>query len=390
LPPVFLIFVNRFTQALDDSPYQSVMSTRSTKLLTLAAIAGIGLAGSSAAALAQPGPAAVSAIECAAGEWPGKAGRKVNNTDGLPTAAETFQAGIDEAARESGKESRSRHLSAQQRRARAEFVFGNMLFVAIHELGHALVSELDLPVLGREEDAADAFATLGVLKCGAEFSRRVLVEAAKGWFMTAQRDRKAGEVAHYYERHGLDEQRAYQIVCLMVGSDPVGFKDLADETGLPEARRRSCGWDYDTASRSWDRTLAPHQRAAGQPKAPIQIVYGEAKGKLAVHARLFAATRFLETIVEQVADRFAWPAPIVVEMRSCGEPNARWTVPTRTLHVCYELAQEFVELYRDHGGEQTLAQARLAPGQRLAARPQNIAHSVGAWRESKLARRSAR
>ena len=37
----------------------------------------------------------------------------------------------------------------------------------------------------------------------------------------------------YYGRHGLNEQRAYQIVCLMVGSDPVRFKALADETKLP-------------------------------------------------------------------------------------------------------------------------------------------------------------
>src|SRR3954469_9011923 len=120
-----------------------------------------------------------------------------------------------------------------------------MLFVGIHELGHELVSELDLMVLGREEDVADAYATIGVLKCGADFSRRVLVEAAKGWFMSAQRGRKVGDVPQYYERHGLDEQRAYQIVCLMVGSDPAGFADLADEAELPAERRRSCGWDYD-------------------------------------------------------------------------------------------------------------------------------------------------
>ena len=62
-----------------------------------------------------------------------------------------------------------------------------MLFVIIHELAHALVSEMDLIVLGREEDAADAYATLGSLKCGTELGRRVLIEAAKGWFMTAQR-----------------------------------------------------------------------------------------------------------------------------------------------------------------------------------------------------------
>jgi Putative metallopeptidase len=298
--------------------------------------------------------------------------------DDLPSTADMFQAGIDEVARDLEKEPRWRRLT-QQRRARAEFVFGNMLFVVIHELGHALVSELDLMVLGREEDVADAYATIGVLKCGADFAR-VLVEAAKGLFLSAQRDRKAGDAPQYYQRHGLDEQRAYQIVCLMYGSDPSRFKDLADETELPQDRRRSCGWDYDTASRSWDRALSPHMRMADQPKPQIEVIYGEAKGGLATYARIFKSSRFLETVIEQVADRFGWPASIVVEMRSCGEPNARWTIPTRTLHVCYELAQEFVELYRDFGGDRTLAQLRLTPVKRATVRPQNITQSIGAWK----------
>jgi hypothetical protein len=296
----------------------------------------------------------------------------------LPTGADIFQAGIDEAARELAKVPGLRRLTPQQRQARAEFVFGNMLFVTIHELAHALVSEMDLVVLGREEDAADAYATLGSLKCGTELGRRVLVEAAKGWFMTAQRDRQAGEVAHYYDRHGLDEQRAYQIVCLMVGSNPTRFKDLADETELPEDRRRSCGWDYDTASRSWDRALTQHHRPADQPKSQIQIIYGEGKGKLALFARIFSGTRFLETIVDQVANMYSWPAPIVMEMKSCGEPNARWTIPTRRLHVCYELAQEFAELYREYGGR-TLAGISMPPKPQLTsarARPQ----TAGAWK----------
>ena len=310
----------------------------------------------------------------------------------LPTGPEIFQAGIDEAARELAKVPQLRRLTPQQRQARAEFVFGNMLFVTIHELAHALVSEMDLIVLGREEDAADAYATLGALKCGTELGRRVLVEAAKGWFMTAQRDRKAGEVSHYYERHGLDEQRAYQIVCLMVGSNPARFKDLADETELPEDRRRSCGWDFDTASRSWERALGSHLRPADQPKAQVQVLYGEGKGKLEFFARIFSGTRFLETIVEQVADLFVWPAPIVVEMRSCGEANARWTIPTRRLHVCYELAQEFAELYRAFGDGRTLASVRLPPKSSVAlaqSRPQ----TAGAWKRrpgTRAFRRSAR
>jgi hypothetical protein len=40
----------------------------------------------------------------------------------------------------------------------ASFVEGNLYFLGYHELGHALVSELDLPVVGREEDAVDRLA----------------------------------------------------------------------------------------------------------------------------------------------------------------------------------------------------------------------------------------
>jgi hypothetical protein len=66
-------------------------------------------------------------------------------------------------------------------------------------------------------------------------------------------------------------------------------------------------------------------------------------------------------------------------MRSCTEPNARWTISTRRLHVCYELVEEFVELYRDSGGE-TLAQARVTPRPRHTAPPANLVHSIGAWK----------
>src|SRR5262245_5446003 len=58
------------------------------------------------------------------------------------------------------------HLTPDQRKDVIAFVVGNILFVMSHELGHALISEMGLPVLGKEEDAADAFATLVALKIG--------------------------------------------------------------------------------------------------------------------------------------------------------------------------------------------------------------------------------
>jgi hypothetical protein len=48
-----------------------------------------------------------------------------------------------------------------------------------------------------------------------------------------------------------------------------------------------------------------------------------------------------------------------MEMRSCGEAGARWTVAARNLHICYEMAQEFAELYRDYGQEQKTPSEKL-------------------------------
>jgi hypothetical protein len=263
-----------------------------------------------------------------------------------------FQARVDEKAGALAREPRFKQFSAHERDAGLEFLVGNMVFVAAHEMGHAVISELDLPVLGREEDAADTFAIITALKViGTDFSYRVLEEAVKGWFWSARRGKRDGDTPALYGEHGLDEQRAYQIVCLMVGSDPDRFKQLADEVKLPAERRRSCAWNFDTTWRSWEKLLAPHRRAADQPKMPIEVIYGEAKGKLEVSARWFRSMRFLEIVAEVFADSYSWPAPITIEMRSCGEPGARWTVPHRKLHICYEIADEFAQLYGDYGRE---------------------------------------
>jgi hypothetical protein len=156
-----------------------------------------------------------------------------------------FQERIDAAAlalRDSNPQ--FKNLSPKYLQGIAEFVSGNMLFVLLRELGLASIIQMGLPVVGRIEDAADSFAALRLIRVGDDFSHRVLTEAAKGWFLADRRDQKTGTKVAYYDEHGLNQQRAYQIVCLMVGSDDEKFNDLAKETKLPEARRDTCAGDY--------------------------------------------------------------------------------------------------------------------------------------------------
>jgi hypothetical protein len=211
------------------------------------------------------------------------------------------------------------HLRAEwQRAVLVEFVSGNMLFVLLHEMAHVSITQMGLPVLGRTEDAADNYAALRLIRSGSNFSHRVLIEAAEGWFMADRRDQKVGDKLAYYDEHGLNQQRAYQIVCLMVGSDDEKFKDLARETKLPEERRDPCAGDYSNAAYSWDLVLEPHRRVPDQPKTNIDVIYGPAEGRASTAQQVAQSIRLSETVAEHAADEFSWPAPFTLEMQSCG------------------------------------------------------------------------
>ncbi len=266
----------------------------------------------------------------------------------LQARSAALQASLVELAGRLANDPRMRGLSAQKRQERVAFVVGNLLFVLGHELGHAVIAEFDLPVLGREEDTADVYAISKSLTIvNNELSHRALMRASTAWFMSARRARRDGEAPAYHEQHGLDEQRAYHIICLMVGSDPDKFKALADEHRLPEDRRRSCVRDYHVATRSWQRVMGPNMRAAGEPKAQINVIYGEVGGSLDGVARSLREIRVLEHLAEFAAEQYRWPAPITMEMRTCGEAAAAFTFATRTVHICYEMVDEFVALFNE-------------------------------------------
>ena len=150
-------------------------------------------------------------------------GMRATANAGDDEAPSVLQDKVNAAAQMLEHDKRLGPLSAAARADALCFIVGNMLFVLLHEIGHVLITELGLPVLGREEDAADAYATVTILAMKDEFSERVLTQAAKGWFYGDRRDRMELTPVVYYDAHSLSQQRAYQIVCYMVGSDPQQF-----------------------------------------------------------------------------------------------------------------------------------------------------------------------
>jgi hypothetical protein len=276
-----------------------------------------------------------------------------------PAQPGALQARIDAAAAALEKNPRFKSLSPQYRQVIAEFMAGNTLFVLLHELAHAATSQMQIPALAGKEDAADSFAVTQLIKLSAGLSDRVIGESVKGWFMSDQRNRENGDPVEYYDEHGLDQERAYRIVCLMVGTGEDKYQRLAAATKLPKERQQSCAGDFSAASNAWDMALKPHLRSPGQPKTGINVVYGPASGgKLEAVAQALRSMMLLETVAERMADTYAWPAPFAIEMQSCGYPNAQWLPRVRKISLCYELAADFGDLYRGYGDRPASSEPR--------------------------------
>jgi hypothetical protein len=241
-----------------------------------------------------------------------------------------------------------KRLSQTQLENLVNFIVGNMLFVLNHEIGHVIINDFHIPVLGQEEDAADDFAIVTSLRFGTAFSRRFLGEAAKGWFLSDLRDRNNKTAVVYFMDHGLDLQRAYRIVCIMVGSDPVQFKEFADITKLPEPRQETCKNDYEKAVSGWDTVLKPFARGPDQRKINIDVTYGDGKGEFDLYAQAFRSVRLLDAVAARLENELAWPMLFAMEMQTCGGFNTGWSESTRKLTLCYELAADFAQLYRSY------------------------------------------
>ena len=283
-----------------------------------------------------------------------------------PAADDLVAARLEAAVEAISTHPRIKDVPRDRLKAMTEFAVGNVLFVLLHEAAHGLISDLGLPVLGREEDAADQFATVTMLDMKTQFTHRTLVHSAKSWLISDRRARDKGEVVTYYDNHGLDLQRAYNIICLMVGSDNERFADLANEVNLPEQRQESCIFDYSNAQWSWERALKPHRRAPGEKRTKYQIVYGKAEGRYELFEKVARVTGVMERVADRLVDLYVWKKPFAIELQTCGSSGANWVEPEHKIVLCYELADEFVQLYKLHG-EDPLTSLSPPAGSRLGA-----------------------
>jgi hypothetical protein len=145
---------------------------------------------------------------------------------------------------------------------RGEAVVGTFVGVLMHELGHAVNDIQEIPILGKEEDAADQFSSFLMVQFGPELARTTIKGTALYWDLSAQTwdwGIRAGKVKHHYyhDEHSLSAQRMYNTLCIAYGRHPDSFRDLVEQGLLPRARAQTCGKEYKQIEHAFLKTVMP-------------------------------------------------------------------------------------------------------------------------------------
>lgn len=128
-------------------------------------------------------------------------------------------------------------------------------YVLFHEVGHALVHVLDIPITGREEDAVDALSAVILAEIIEEPG--ILTSAADFYDLISMNKEEISD-EELWDEHALDEQRYYNLVCWCYGSNPDEFKQVLEESGMGEDRAERCEEEYAQIMKSWSTLLDPY------------------------------------------------------------------------------------------------------------------------------------
>lgn len=220
------------------------------------------------------------------------------------------------------------------------FVESNITETLYHELGHAMIDVLELPVLGPEEFAVDFFAIVLINRLHDEDTVvRMTYDIAAAYDAGAVKEARYADAVAMWDVHGTDAQRYYNLVCHMYGADPEARDDVANELGLPEDRAETCEDEYALSSYAWGQVLERAAQDAPGESLKLDWVLDE-------HSHL---ARYVGEEIARINAAVALPEDITVSVIPCDAVNAYYDPDTREITICTELGDYLAELATDLG-----------------------------------------
>jgi hypothetical protein len=142
--------------------------------------------------------------------------------------------------------------------SRADTIIGPALDLILHETGHAMFHMNGIPVLGREEDAADQFSAYIALKLPKADARRMILGSAYQYRLNVPDEQISLPLSKFSDEHSFPAQRMFNILCIAYGADQKLFADIVEKELLPKNRAEGCPYEYDDLSFAMTRLIDPH------------------------------------------------------------------------------------------------------------------------------------
>lgn len=131
--------------------------------------------------------------------------------------------------------------------------------VFLHETGHAVFDMLRIPLVGREEDAADLFSAYILLQLSKEETRTLM----RGIAHLARKEATAAmaetlQLKDYAGVHSHAGQRYFNLICMAYGRDPELFANAVSIGQLPAERAAGCATEYAQFEYAFQTLILPH------------------------------------------------------------------------------------------------------------------------------------
>ena len=137
-------------------------------------------------------------------------------------------------------------------------MFDAVRFVFLHEIGHALIDQYKLPITANEEDAADRCSSYINLEELGPDGVKAVIAAASAFQIESKLG--ASREKNMADEHLLQEQRFYNSLCMIYGSNPDKYSNLLTDGYLPKERAVRCPSEYQRTVDSWVNLLAPWRK----------------------------------------------------------------------------------------------------------------------------------
>jgi len=138
-------------------------------------------------------------------------------------------------------------------------MFDAVRFAFLHEIGHTLIDTYNLPVTGNEEDAADRCSSFINLTEFGEDGVNAMFAAAEAFSIESKNG--SSDKRNPADEHLLQEQRFYNSICLLYGSNTEKYAYMLEENYLPRERAARCPQEYERTVDSWSSLLAPWRKS---------------------------------------------------------------------------------------------------------------------------------